>query len=653
MKLKRLRILRMPGFPDGGPSYEDLADGLNVVVGPNASGKTTTCEAIRGLLWEGHLAGRRPVLIESTWTDDGPTVRIDLEADNRVFLRNDRPAQPDGLPPADLARCFTITIDDLFEINDTDRAKKIVHALAGGYDIREIRGRITDFRKNQARTAQKQLVDAGRQVRSVQQAHEALRREESDLSALADQARDAKEAGRQLGKIESVRGLNALHETIEGVSRLLEGFPPDMDRLGGRENESLATFRSDIGDAENRLQDALGDIEQQEARQTEVALPEGGIASERLDEQERHLAALKEAERDVRDARGDVAQAEKKRRSALRSLAAIDADRIDAIDTASLDAIETLHRDRQTAHEKRSAVEARLALIGEGASEGDVEVLAQGMGILREWLEAGPASVHDTSAKRNAELVLVLSALLGVTALTIALTVSPWWAALLVPAAAAVVVARRGRANPPSDRRAERQAAFERTGLDAPDSWSPDAVGRRITDLEHAIARARQAEQRAGERRSLEQQLEQLAADTERLDAQRAELAEQLGLEADIGTLPLTDLATNLRAYREASEALASAQEDATAADDERAERLGRVNAFLGEYGLEECGAYDTARTAFDGLKKRPGPTSSDTPQGNARCLKTRGLATMTMRRWPNGSSALTRTGRPRPTWRS
>ena len=604
MKLKRLIIHRMPGFPNGGPSYDDLADGLNVIVGPNASGKTTTCEAIRGLLWEKHLEGRRPVFLESAWTDGDDTILIDREANNRVCQRDGKLDKLADLPPKDLARCFTITIDDLFEIDDTKRAEAIVQALAGGYDLPEVRGRIADFKKNPAKKAHEECVEAKRNVRKVQQAHEELHGKENNLSDLRRQVQDADKAKAQLDSIKNVRELNVLLGEIDDAEALLASFPPGMDRLGGKENESLATLRSDLADAEKRLLEALGDVDEQESRQTEAGLPEGGIASERLAEQQRHLIALRDAERNVEDAKGNLGEAEKKRNNALRHLAAIDADRIDTIDTTALDDIETFHRSYQTNHDERSAAEARLALIDEDQPAGDVVVLAQGTGILREWLEAGPVAAHDTSAKRNAELVLVLSALLGLTAVTFALTVSAWWAALLVPAVVAVIVARRGRPKPQSDCRAERQAAFGRTGLEEPDAWSPDAVGRRIGKLEQAIANAHQAAERTGERRSLQQRLEQLAAEAEELNVRRKELSEQLGLEA-IGTLALTDLATNLSAFRKASQALAGAQGRAKSADDDRCERLDKISAFLAEFELGRCDTYDDAQASFDGLKKR------------------------------------------------
>ena len=57
MKLHKLSVLRMPGFEARGFDLEDLSGGLNVVIGPNASGKTTACRAIQGILWPETLMG--------------------------------------------------------------------------------------------------------------------------------------------------------------------------------------------------------------------------------------------------------------------------------------------------------------------------------------------------------------------------------------------------------------------------------------------------------------------------------------------------------------------------------------------------------------------------------------------------------------------
>ena len=76
MRLRRLVVRRMPGFEDEGFPLNDLSGGLNVVLGPNGSGKTTACRAIRGLLWPETLAGVSPASLAGgvgrRWTQPPP-----------------------------------------------------------------------------------------------------------------------------------------------------------------------------------------------------------------------------------------------------------------------------------------------------------------------------------------------------------------------------------------------------------------------------------------------------------------------------------------------------------------------------------------------------------------------------------------------------
>ena len=72
MKLRELHVRRMPGFEERGFRFsaDQLGDALNLIVGPNGSGKTTACRAIRGLLWPATLKNASPVSLVGTW-DDG------------------------------------------------------------------------------------------------------------------------------------------------------------------------------------------------------------------------------------------------------------------------------------------------------------------------------------------------------------------------------------------------------------------------------------------------------------------------------------------------------------------------------------------------------------------------------------------------------
>ena len=592
MKLKRLRIHRISGLGDDGLDYPDLAGGLNVVIGLNGSGKTTTCEAIRGLLWERYLKDRSQVLISSTWLDGEQTVTIDREGDRRTCKRGGKIVDLPMLPPADLARCFTITIDDLFEIDDTDRAKAIVDHLAGGYDLPAVRKLVTDITPNQAgkraRKANSDLAETCRHVREVQGSQKDLRDSESTISDLQEHAQEANDAAARLVHIATVRKLRTLLGEIEGAEALLDGFGEGMDRLRGNEADMLDKLREDTDAQDDKLATAERQADDAVRSQADTNLPDGGIETLRLEEQQDHLTALAEAERDLADAQDALGEADPQRRDALGRLGAIDnADRIEALDTTGLNEIDTLHHDSGVNRAALAEVNAQLDPQDEPEPVGDIGAMERGVGILREWLESGPAS--RAAERKNATLVWILAGLLAVTGVTLALMVNGWWAALVAPALAAVFVARGDGPQAATDRRADRQSAFARTELDAPEAWTPGAVGQRIAELERAIAQARQNQLRADRRREARRKFERLSVEADALETRRTELAQRLGVAAGTGTTALTDLATNLRTFRSASAALETARNKAKKAERTHRDVLEKINTFLAEFGGDTC----------------------------------------------------------------
>lgn len=82
MKLKRLRIENFRRFR-APLDLEGLADGLNLFVAPNESGKSTVAEAIRSAFFERHRSSAVHSLLP--WSDSSatPTVEIEFELDGR------------------------------------------------------------------------------------------------------------------------------------------------------------------------------------------------------------------------------------------------------------------------------------------------------------------------------------------------------------------------------------------------------------------------------------------------------------------------------------------------------------------------------------------------------------------------------------------
>ena len=607
MKIRKLSIRRMPGFETGGLDLPELGDGLNLIIGPNASGKTTTCRAIRGLLWPETLTGVSPVSLAGQWVEDGDVLRLKMEGTERTCERDGVAGEPPPLPGAHLARCFTITVDDLFTDTETDSdlAGNIAREMAGGYDLGAIRQlEWVKSRRRHGRAELDALKKAKQEAKAIEAEQERLQSQEDELAGLESREQEARNAQARRGRLDDVIELIGLRDRIGQAEKALDVFPENMDRLQGNEAESLKEIRADLDNSTEALEVAIDSAESARRLLDEAHLPEDGIPDVRLEEQRSHLEGLRESERDLRDVQRRLDEADRKLQSSLQALGGLSApEKLDAIDATGLDAIEAFHRQAEDFRSRKSGIEGRLSALGEEEPRGDVEPLINGMRILREWLEAGPA--ESSVSRKNLIPALAPTFLTGAVAVALAVFVSPWWLVLL-PAAVILGALAWPVGRPAStDRRQMCQDSYARMGLDPPSAWDRQAVGERINALEKSLAQEYHREQQETERKSRREELSQLEQEAEGLSARRGELIEGFGLAPDTSNLALVVLAVNLRTYREANAVHRVCQDEMTRRRQELDRHLAAVSAFLAEFGEEACDSHDAAGPRSEAIFKR------------------------------------------------
>ena len=143
MRITRLDVRRLPGI-DAPFIVEDLAPGLNVVLGPNASGKTSLRRAVLATLWPG-AHGLRPVHVVSLWEDAGAELRAELDG-GVGWQRDGADVEPPRVPAPELARCYSLGLPDLLEVaggTERELVQRVRLQMAGGYDVGAVAGRFT------------------------------------------------------------------------------------------------------------------------------------------------------------------------------------------------------------------------------------------------------------------------------------------------------------------------------------------------------------------------------------------------------------------------------------------------------------------------------------------------------------------------------
>lgn len=594
----------MPGFEEKGFSLGELSDGLNLIVGPNASGKTTICRAIRGLLWPDTLEKRRSVFLDAQWDRKGQTLGMEIEGGQLSCKQDGASCDPPDLPDASLASCFTITVDDLFVDTKTDQglADRVSRAMAGGYNLAVVREELK-LSARHGRNENNDLSKAKKQARDIRAEQEKLRDEEDRLEEFDKEKREAQKAQNQLERLKDVGDLIKARNEIGEAENTLGAFPKGMERLAGNEGDNLKQIQDDL--------DKYIEAERQAIELAERAitadLPEDGISQLRLDEQKTHLENLRTAESDLKQAEKNLRDAEKKAVTAAKILNPLgDEEKLSAIDAAGLNEIEAFHRQYEEAQSRQSAIEGKLAGFGDEEIKGNVDSLTTGIFLLRKWFESGSGSKKPVY-RRWRIMTLVLLVLLAVlTLFSVAVSPSPWLSAILLLVVGAGLQDNiKALIGKKTDEGKAFQMQYARLDLDQPASWSADGVGKLLTSLEQLLAQVQRGQFDENEKKNLQSELEQIQNRMKKLDSERVELVGRLGLGRETSAMAMVVLAGNLLKYQEARATCDQAAGEVAELNQNCGRGLQIINAFLAEFGLEACDSYSPAKSRIDSLAKR------------------------------------------------
>jgi hypothetical protein len=590
VRLVALKVRRMPGIDDpfelGG---DQLGAGLHVVHGPNGVGKSTLCRAAHALLWPGTLS-TGAVSVEATFEDAGRVWFARREGRNVDWQRDGAPSGPPDLPEEHLARCFLITIDDLY---DSDRdggwfAARVLQEMAGGYDVGGVRRELFERGSRHGHGERKALDEARALVRRRELEQERVLEEESDLAGLERDLELARAAAAELGALEAAAELVGVRAQLAGRLAVLEDLPAATARMSGAEPDQLTQLEGDL----LKLREKRRELERQVAAAREQAaaarLPRE-LPPSLLDEQRERLDEQKERERELREVHADLEAA----RSNIDALAArlgpeADVERLLAGAEVDLEGVQRLALDAQALALERAGLTTGLQGLGPDPAGGqDSDTLLAGAQALRAWLRTpGP------SAQRRSPWGPVSVALSAAIALVLGLLLHPAALALLV--APVLIALALLRERPRSDARVAFQEQYARTRLAQPAAWEAAAVEQRLEELGDERDRALEQERTSERRRELELRMAALAEAEQALEERRAELRSAVGVEAPASDVAFAEFLARLAELRRASTQRHAAEGRRVALERERAGLHQALAAFVREQG-EEPGADATA----------------------------------------------------------
>ncbi len=598
LTFERIEIRRAPGFERRGFRLEEISPGINLVLGPQAAGKSTVARFVEWLLWPSGRSWRERSVAARVRLG-GEVWEVDADHGRPRYQRDGQPEERLPTPGSDLADRYSLSLHDLLQAGADDRAfaHLIAREIAGGFDLQRALDAVgAQERGRRLRNPVRDLEEAHGAVRSAREEQAELDRRQRQLDRLRDALSEAESADRRKEEIERVLEVRLRRERLEVETRALEALPDALEHLGGGEGETLQNLDTEIADLERDLAETETRARRAEGELARAALPAGGLPpalletlrrrhealgklASRIAESDSVLAGLRRRrddaaarlgrrgvedelkEADPREAGPSGTRPSEARRGGagpaepLRDEPAPGASRLRAFGGAGWEAF-TDFAERSERWRARSAhLSEELERLGRPAEGADgerpeeAEILRQGIGRLRRWLRSG------SGGRRGAAVGLVAALALAAGAAAAALTVDPrgWFLAAFGGLLAAWAVVEIGRAGS-ARHGAERE--YRGLGLEEPERWQPEPVEALLRGLETRLHDTLAAMERAARRARLSERRRRLEAEGEELRALRAELLERAGvapkLVADLDAAPLAAFVGDLGAWREA-----------------------------------------------------------------------------------------------------
>lgn len=612
-----LKITRLRGFEPPGFALDELSEGINVVYGPNASGKSTVAVALRKLLWPDQLADASE-MVSGRLAVGGKTGRVEIDAGRiqRTGAADERLAR--NLPAADHRDRYHLYLHELLEAQNQSFAEAIRRDAVGGFDVDQAAEALgfAEVRTRSGRSTER-VEEARETVRERRRRQEALREEERRLDRLRDDLDEATRAGRRVEQVKVALDILEARVALREARRGLEAFPEVHEELRGNEIDRAKHLRERADQLEDDIADAERARDEAEARLEENPLPDDGVDESFVERLDKRVDRLESAVNEIDAARDDLAGAKRERDRLADKLDTVaDPERAAELDPDNLEPIDGYLREVDELRGERRALEMFRHVFENDEVPGRdrVEELGEGARQLRRWLRArageGDTETDESGGNRTARRIsmAVAAVLMAAGAVYSAMF---HLAALLFVLLGAVLLAvyllvggdegdeERGRTE------VYRRDFREELNLEEPESWTMEAVEQRLKAIEEQLVKVKTA--RAKDRLWSQSDFDEaVVAQRERdLEERRSQMIDALGLSPhpETGNAGLARTVDHLRRFQRADAAVEEARAKVESREKRRDDLIDEIGDQLSEVGLDRPSTVGEAKGMLETVR--------------------------------------------------
>lgn len=601
--LKRLSIRKMPGLTQGLPEYENFAGNINIIAGPNASGKSSTARIIQQIIWHNKTQG---IQAESSLLIDKIPWDIKIDSNNISIQRNGVKDELTGLPAAEDSGRYMLALHELFNENEGNLAKKIVKESIGGVDLDEAKNNLgySDNIKIKSVNEYNEYEKAKNKYNEIRQKQLELKKDEQQLDKLTQDKQDAEEAQSLKDFYEKAGVYIDARFDLERKKEEFNKYPPVLEKMTGEEYKKTEELEKAIESCKTNIETAEKEITKNKETLSNLQIPETGANDKTLNELEERIDTITDIEKRISETENNISQFRNKELEALKSIdETTDPSSWNGIQLDDVAGLDKFLNDTHKTLSEKKYLETELGnlknqLIEETA---DSDNINNAITTLSYWLQEQKS---QTGMSKKWLIGLPVAGVITAFATYFSLI-----AAVLVVAFLFAIPAIYIYTAKPKKESGLRKSDFEKSGLQPPSEWNIKEVTNRIDELIKQLNIAKEKEEIKHKIERIEKELRELQPVLDQINHQYNEWHDKLNIMPDFPKDNLKNYSgmywflihvKNWQHNHSEAQALKASKEKM---DDVWEKNMQKVNSVFSKYNAENANDAIQAKAIFKNLK--------------------------------------------------
>ena len=322
IQFETIHVGRVLGIGYGeGFTLTDLSPCVNLIHGPNGSGKTTTARVIQELLWPGCNGIQRPT-VSGRYRESGTAWEVKIEAGHAEVTASDQSANVPPVGPKEDRHRYRVALHELIVDDNASFASAVANLTQGGYDL-ELAERELGYteRPSMPRGLANELKRCQDAVDTARGQQRDIEAETRKLDQLRKERDEAATAEREIELLKKAEDYQNKKEECRLHSLQLEQMPSEVGLLRGDEREKLDELARKQQTLERELETQRNRIDSSQRKLNELKLPYEGVGRDLIAQTRTAQRKLGGVEAEIRQKTDKLAELEETARTARRRLA--------------------------------------------------------------------------------------------------------------------------------------------------------------------------------------------------------------------------------------------------------------------------------------------------------------------------------------------